>query len=450
MTDEKKPGATESRVPSGRLNRFFQLSATASRMAVGGASEAVRRAVRKAEEELPHALLTGQNARLLAERLARLRGAAMKVGQMLSMEGDNLLPREFAEALEVLRSSAHRMPEAQVEEVLRREFGSDWRDNFRDFSLTPLAAASIGQVHAATSLAGERIVLKIQYPGVAESIESDVDNLRSLLALTRLVPSQVNLDVFVEEVKAELRREVDYERELEQLVAYRKAVEGLGDVVLPRAYPELSTSRILALERIDGVPLLTWAKTASSPERDRVGSQLFDLLLREFFEFGLMQTDPNPANYFHNGQHLVLLDFGATREVPPTTSNLYARAFRGLMTRDKVLLRSVLSDLNVPVATLPEATEMLLEIALEIAETLESDVYDFATTDLSQRIKARAQAGAKFQKELPPPPPEYLFFQRKLGGTFLLLRQLQARVACRTLLEERLAALSCPTVSFPS
>lgn len=435
MPSDPKNGGTESRVPSRRLNRFLQLGTTAGRMALGGATEAVRRAVQKAEQELPHALLTAQNARLLAERLSRLRGAAMKVGQMLSMEGDNLLPKEFAEALEVLRSSAHRMPEAQVEEVLVREFGERWREDFGDFSLSPLAAASIGQVHAATTITGERIVLKLQYPGVAESIESDVDNLRSLLALTRLVPSSVDLDAFVEEVKEELRREVDYGRELEQLRAYRAVLGEREDVRLPRPFPELSTDRVLALERVDGEPLLTWSKSASQERRDRVGALLFELLLREFFEYGLMQTDPNPANYFHDGERLVLLDFGATREVSPQTRDLYLRSFVSLLRRDRDLLRTVLRDLNVPVLEMPEATELLLDLSLEVAEALDGGVYDFGTTDLSQRIQAKARVVSRQQKDVPPPPPEYLFFQRKLGGTFLLLRQLRARVDCRAILE---------------
>ena len=166
-----------SRVPSGRLNRLLQLGTTGARMAAGGLVEKGRRLKERAEQELPHALLTADNAKLLAERLARLRGAAMKVGQMLSMEGDSMLPKEFAKALEVLRSSAHTMPEGQVRQVLTAAYGPDWQDLFAEFELTPMASASIGQVHRAVARDGREVAVKLQYPGVAESIDSDVDNV---------------------------------------------------------------------------------------------------------------------------------------------------------------------------------------------------------------------------------------------------------------------------------
>ncbi|HSC88347.1 MAG TPA: AarF/ABC1/UbiB kinase family protein [Polyangiaceae bacterium] len=435
MSDDGRPS---SRVPSGRFSRLLQLGGTASRMAAEGAAERVRRLASKAEEELPHVLLTAKNAKLLAERLSRLRGAAMKVGQMLSMEGDNLLPPEFAKALEILRSSAHRMPRSQVEEVLRREYGKDYASRFGSLSLEPMASASIGQVHAATTLTGESIVLKIQYPGVAESIDSDVDNLRSLLAMTRLAPQGLSLDELTEEIKAELRREVDYGRELEQLVAYRRVAGELPGVRIPRPYPELSTSRILALERVPGVPLLDWSKTAPQAERNRVGRQLFELLLGEFFEFGLMQTDPNPANFFYDSERaeLVLLDFGATRAVPPETSDLYRRAFRGIEARDSEVLRTVLDDLGFRTHERPGLTNALLETAFELSHTLEPGPYDFRTSRLSVRMNERARALREFKAEMIPPPPAYMFFQRKLGGTFLLCRNLGSVFDGREVLEE--------------
>src|SRR5690554_1238720 len=181
-----------SRVPSGRLNRLLQLGTTSARMAAGGLVEKGRRLKERAEQELPHALLTADNAKLLAERLARLRGAAMKVGQMLSLEGDSMLPKEFAKALEVLRSSAHTMPEAQVRGVLASQYGPQWHDLFSTFEMTPMASASIGQVHRAVARDGRQLAVKLQYPGVAESIDSDVDNLRALLRVARLVPSEVD------------------------------------------------------------------------------------------------------------------------------------------------------------------------------------------------------------------------------------------------------------------
>lgn len=427
-----------SRVPSGRLNRFLQLSSTATRMAAGGLAEKTKRLRERAEQELPHVLLTVENARLLAERLARLRGAAMKVGQMLSMEGDSMLPKEFAKALEVLRSSAHTMPEDQVRQVLVDQYGADWADLFQDFRLTPMASASIGQVHRAVAKDGREVVIKLQYPGVAESIDSDVDNLRSLLRLARLVPGDLDLDALSDEVKAELRKEVDYARELASLCAYRERLGAQPGFRLPAPHPDLSRARALALDLAPGTPLLDWAADAPQDLRDALGRRLLELLTRELFTMGLMQTDPNPANYLYHASadELVLLDFGATREVPADVAALYRAAFRGIARRDTAALRQVLEQLGIGGGDdTKEASDLLVAIALEASEVLGANGYDFAASDLPDRLQALGRELSRYRTQLRPPPPAYLFFQRKLGGTFLLCRQLRARVDCRAVLE---------------
>lgn len=431
----------ELAVPSGRLSRFLQLGRAASSMMASGALETVRRLPRGAADGRPHVLLTRESAKALAERLSRLRGAAMKVGQMLSLEGDNLLPKEFAEALEVLRSSAHRMPDQQVREMLRAEYGEDYLFRFRHLDFSPMAAASIGQIHRATTHQGEHIVLKIQYPGVRESIDSDVDNLRSLVGLARLVPKGVDIEIFVSALKAELRREVDYLRELEQLRAYRELVLSDARIRVPQPYAEHTTGRILAIEEMRAIPLLTWSQEEPQAERDRMGALLFELLLSELFRFGLSQTDPNPANYQVEPEtgRLVLLDFGATRSVDPGVRHLYREAFLGLMDRDRGRLREVVVALGVHNADLPEATELIIDLAMEAAEAFDTDLYDFGATDIQKRFNVRAPEMRRFQGRLGAPPPEYVFFQRKLTGTFLLCRNLAASVPCRALVERALS-----------
>ena len=441
MTDDSEKDAPRkaSRVPSSRLARFLQIGATATRMAAGGALEKAKRLKERAEEELPHALLTKKNAELLAARLARLRGAAMKVGQMLSLEGDNMLPPEFAKALEILRSSAHQMPREQVRSVLEEAFGRDFHDRFGSLSLQPMAAASIGQVHAATTKTGQQIVLKIQYPGVAESIDSDVDNLRSLLQLARLLPGELDVEALTREVKAELHREVDYAHELSQLCLYREMLGERDGYFVPAAYPELSTSRVLALDHAPGIELLKATALADQETRDRLGRQLFDLLLIELFEMRLMQTDPNPANYLYHEEtkRLVLLDFGAARAVPPHVSDIYRKAFIGLAAKDRVLLSEVLDELGFVSAQGSPVRDLIIDMSLESAEAFDGGAYDFGATDLGERLKVHGRALSRHQKDLKSPPPEFIFFQRKLGGTFLLCRQLGARIDCLGLLESR-------------
>lgn len=427
-----------TRVPSGRVSRLLHMGATATRLAAGGLAEKAKRLSLSSEATrgLPHALFTKGNAEVLAARLARLRGAAMKVGQMLSLEGDNLLPLEFTRALEVLRSSAHQMPEAQVRSVLSSELGVDFERHFESLDLQPIASASIGQVHRAVALDGRQLVLKIQYPGVSESVESDVDNLRALLSLARLLPGELDVDALTEEIKRELAREVDYEREGQKLNQYRELLLHDKDYWVPRALLERSSKRILVMEWAPGVELLKWARTASQVDRDRIGTSLVRLLFKEFFELGLSQTDPNPANYLvhEEGGQLVLIDLGAARSVPKEVSTLYRKGLGGMLHRDRVALRAVVAELGLDVTGDSPATDLVVSVALDAAAIFQPGAYDFATSDLADRLRERSAALRQVQKNLRAPAPHFIFFQRKMAGTFLLCRNLGARVDCHALL----------------
>ena len=427
-----------SPVPSGRLSRFLELGAAASQMALGGAAEKMRRLAQKAEAGLPSVLLTADNARILATRLSRLRGAAMKVGQMLSLEGDSVLPKEFAQALEILRSSAHRMPEAQLRSVLEVELGKDWQTRFETFDFSPLASASIGQVHAARTKDGRDVILKIQYPGVAGSIDSDVDNLRSLLALSRLLPGDLDLDALAGEVKKELRREVDYEQELASLLCYRDLLGTQPGVWIPDGLPEHSTARVLCLERASGQELLGWATTAGQAERNRVAEVLVRVVLSEMFGVGYCQTDPNPANYLFDAERgrVVLLDFGAARPVPADITQLYRSATRALIQRDRVALGEVYRTMGTILGDDTPAAQLLVSMGFEVAEIFDDAPYDFAASTLAPRMRDRGMALIPHRKDLRPPAPEFVFFQRKITGTYLLLRQLKAVLNLRPILAE--------------
>jgi predicted unusual protein kinase regulating ubiquinone biosynthesis (AarF/ABC1/UbiB family) len=190
------------------------------------------------------------------------------------------------------------------------------------------------------------------------------------------------------------------------------------------------------MERVDGQELLVWAKSAPQEERDRVAELLLDLLMSELFQMGQMQTDPNPANYLYDSEkgRLVLLDFGAARHVPLSVQDIYRRAFVALARRDREATLRVLGDLGLKPREGSPAIELLVEISLEASDAFQPGVFDFKATDLSERLHARGKELARHQRDLKSPPPEFIFFQRKLGGTFLLCRQLEARVDCHALL----------------
>jgi predicted unusual protein kinase regulating ubiquinone biosynthesis (AarF/ABC1/UbiB family) len=173
-------------------------------MALGAAAEAARRRG-GAEVSRGHVLLTAANARRLARSLSSMRGAAMKLGQLLSLESEDFLPPEAASALANLRDAADAMPSSQLHGVLREAWGSGWENKFRSFDFEPIAAASIGQVHTAMTMEGRELALKIQYPGVTRSIDSDVDNLATALRMARILPGEIDFGPLIEEAKRQLR-----------------------------------------------------------------------------------------------------------------------------------------------------------------------------------------------------------------------------------------------------
>ena len=315
---EKKP-RRKTRVPSGRLERLARIGWTAGEFAIGGLAEGARRAVGSGPLDAASVFLSGARAQKLARRLSQMRGAAMKLGQLLSLEGDDLLPPEFAEALAVLRSAADVMPPTQVRRVLGRAYGKGWEARFREFDFEPIASASIGQVHEAVTSDGRRLALKVQYPGVARSIDSDIDNLASLLRMLRILPLEFDLSEIIAEAKQQLKQEADYRLEAGYLRRYAELIADDPSVSVPGVHDDFTTTRVLAMNRASGLPI----EDLRGPEhpqslRDDVGHRLQDILFRELFEFRFMQTDPNFANYlFDPGTgHIVLLDFGSVREFP--------------------------------------------------------------------------------------------------------------------------------------
>ncbi len=308
----RKP--TSAPVPQSRLGRFARIGVAAGELAVGAAAEGLRRFARGESADLGSALFSASNARRLATRLARLRGAAMKIGQLVSLQGEDILPPEFAQALAVLRAQATPMPTRQLRGVLGREYGKGWERRFSTFDYEPVAAASIGQVHRATTPDGRDLALKIQYPGVARSIASDIDNVAVLLRLFNLLPLDLDVGGIAAEAKRQLAQEADYVNEARFLERYARLVADEPALLVPRVHWDLTTPRVMAMDFVEGEPLDV-LEAAPQARRDAVGALLERLLFRELFEFRVMQTDPNFANYLYqpaNGR-VALLDFGATQ-----------------------------------------------------------------------------------------------------------------------------------------
>ncbi len=429
-----------SRVPSSRLARLTRLGLTAGEVALGGAAEGLRRLGRDPIAEAPNVFLTPGNARRLAEGLTQMRGAALKMGQMLSMESDDLLPPEFARALAPVRDAANGMPLSQIRRVMGREYGKGWEDRFLDFDYMPMAAASIGEVHRARTLDGRDLALKIQYPGVAKSINSDVDNVAALLRIVQLMPADLDFTDLIAEAKRQLHQEADYALEAEYLKRYRALVRDEPRFVVPRVHEDLTTKRILAMDYVEGIPLESLGEPGVSQEtRDSVGALLEHLVFRELFEFRTMQSDPNFANYLYQPEHdrIVLLDFGSTVTFERDMTEGYARIARALIEEDQDAVEHYAERLGyIDPGNAPEYMERALEFIHLICEPLRTDgPYDFAGEDLLSRARELGMDMAlDTMREATLPPAETMFLHRKLVGSYMLCARIGARVDVRELI----------------
>jgi predicted unusual protein kinase regulating ubiquinone biosynthesis (AarF/ABC1/UbiB family) len=410
----------------------------AGTVAAGALGEAARRWWSGESASYADVVLNVANAERIADTLSRMRGAAMKLGQLLSLEGGTVLPQAFTDALTSLQASGDRMSPAQLHGVLGREYGHGWRDRFSEFEEEPFATASIGQVHGARARDGREVALKIQFPGVAKSIASDVDNLAVLLRTTGIVPRDYDLSPLIETVKVQLRHETDYKTEAESLARYGKLVADEPTFVVPRPYDDLTTHRILAMEFIAGEPINDLWKTETPRRvRDRVGRDIQRLVFREIFEFRFMQSDPNFANYLQRdeGRELVLLDFGSTVEISVELSERYRRLLQAATADDHAKIAELVVEYGwLSAEDRWDWVEGLADLVLLGCEPLRvRGAYDFGASDLAERVQ-HASMKLAFERGLKrPPPPELVFIQRKLAGTFHLCTKLDAHVSAREL-----------------
>lgn len=244
--------------------------------------------------------LNERNADRLADSFRKMRGAALKIGQLLSTSEESVLPPVLRDAMERARSEADIMPIKQVVQIFNRAYGPEWQKNFKEINLYPFAAASIGQVHEAVLVDGTRVALKIQYTGIANSIDSDLDNFKMLVDVLGVFPRGLYIDELIRVSRDELHNECDYQREANyQRLYHGKCLVAPTKYYAPLVIDHLSNKEILCTQFVDGIEIDTLVNE-SQEVRNRVGSLMLELCFRELFEWQVMQTDPNPANYLYD------------------------------------------------------------------------------------------------------------------------------------------------------
>lgn len=432
----KKPESNEADIPKGRVSRFAKLSGMASKIAGNVVATGVSELAKGNRPKIKDLLLTPKNIKRVADQLAQMRGAAMKVGQLISMDASDVLPEELTELLSRLRSDAKSMPSDQLARLLDNQWGEHWQKRFIQFPMEPIAAASIGQVHKAITQDLKRLAIKIQYPGIKQSINSDVDNVAGLIKLSGLLPKDIDIKPLLKEAKAQLHDEADYVLEGQRLQEYAKVIEGDKAFTMPELDEEFSSDSILAMTFVDGAPIESFYTTEQNT-RNYIVEQLLRLFFKELFEYRLVQTDPNFANYQFDqeNQKIVLLDFGATRDYDSSMSANYLALMKNAFNQDRQGVANAAMALDLVKKSLPEPVmETIFDMCYEACEPLYTEgEYDFASTELLQRLREKSMQLGFDKSYAHTPPVNTIFLHRKLMGLFMLAIKLRAKVNVRNL-----------------
>lgn len=384
-------------------------------------------------------LLTPANFEQLTNELARMRGAAMKMGQLISLDAGDVLPSELSEIMQRLQSDADYMPVAQLHTVLAQAWGNDWKSQFLRFDTRPMAAASIGQVHRGLTVDGRDLAVKIQYPGIVNSIDSDVDSLVTMLRLTGLGPTKMQLAELSVQAKKQLREEANYFREAEHMHRYASVLGERDGFDLPVVQQALSTENVLAMSYVPGGPIDD-AVSLDQSQRNSIVERLLRLSLDELFEFNLVQSDPNFANFRYDPttDKIGLIDFGATRPVDGDLVEACRKLLRAALDLDRAGIRDATLAVGLVSAdtNARHVTKIVRLIGAISVALLEQQHFDFAT---DQTVKQLQESGMSLVTDPDfkhVPPFDILHLQRKFAGMYLLARRLGANLPIRQLVEE--------------
>lgn len=438
------PVAKQRKVPSSRLGRMVSFGSLAAGLGVGTIAEVTRRTLGFGDSSLSvgttldSAFINPANAERIVNTLCKVRGAALKIGQILSIQDSNVISPELQKAFERVRQSADFMPQWQVEKVLVTELGPDWKSKLSSLDLKPFAAASIGQVHAGLLKDGTEVAMKIQYPGVAKGIESDIDNLIGVMKIWNVFPEGMFLDNLVEVAKKELGWEVDYKREAECTRKFKELVEPYPYYFVPTVIDELSTGQILTTELIEGVPV-DQCVDLDYESRKHICKLVMELCLRELFQFRYMQTDPNWSNFFYNKdtKQLILLDFGATRAYSKEFMDQYIQVIKAGADGDKDKVLTISRKMGFLTGYESKIMEEAhVNTVMILSEVFSEKIgeFDFGGQDTTKRITELVPT--ILNHRLCPPPEEIYSLHRKLSGVFLLCSKLKVKMACYPMLKD--------------
>lgn len=390
--------------------------------------------------DLKSALISKKNVTATVDTLKNLRGAAMKFGQLLSLDETVILSPDLAAIFAQLQSSGYSMTPSQLKKVLNHNWGDDWLKHFKYFDVRPFAAASIGQVHKATLKSGEVVAIKVQFPGVKQSIDSDLATLKFIMKTSGMLPENFPLEHYLSQCGDLLKRETNYELEAENINLFSGFLNGSKVMHVPKVYNKLSTDQTLTMSFLEGRELSNIMEFDQSA-RDEISLNLIELLFNEIFNFKMVQTDPNLANFLltRGGKSICILDFGACCRVSEDTYRLYKELLSVALSLDLNCIKSFLQEKNfIPQETSMAGTKFLENIiSVTINELSKDETFDFQKSKVFQLI---VQENLNLYFDLMPSSvlgSDFIFIQRKIFGLILFFRSIGTKLPLLKILKHQ-------------
>jgi predicted unusual protein kinase regulating ubiquinone biosynthesis (AarF/ABC1/UbiB family) len=412
---EELGGEKGKKVQTGRLGRALKLGKLATRVGGSVIAQGIRGRSNSTQAKVE---MLQRNAHRVVEAMGELKGAAMKVGQMLSVDPD-LLPAEVADHLARLQRNAPPMDFATVREQIEGEFDKPLEDLFRFFDPEPLGAASIGQVHRATRFDGREVAVKIQYPGVVASLDADLRNLKSMLTLGRVIVDKERLDAWIEEARHAVMMEADYRSEAENLAFFHEQLADRPGVRCPEPHLDLTTRHVLTMEFIEGDKLDEAVLAIEDPvERARVVENFISVFVWMFHELMQLHADPHPGNFMLDREgNVVLLDFGAVRAFEPLYADGVLRLLVSYWDGDIVQMRRVFREMGFGTEddTSVPSVEKLRAYHDIVLEPIATDrAFNFTGWAMHERVRRYLKNNLEFLKFVPP--AELMMYFRVVAG----------------------------------
>ena len=398
-----------------------------------------------------------EQAHYLVSEIGKLKGSIVKIGQMMALYGEHFLPEEITQALNTLNNQTVALAWPAIKAHLQEQLGSRMDDLTIDHE--PIGTASLAQVHRAIRKSdGLELVLKIQYPGVAEAIDSDINLFKNMLKLTRMVPQTREFDQWFDEVREMMHREVDYGIEAATTRRFAARLKEDPRYIVPQIVNEFCAEKVLCMTFERGVPVNSPVMLSLPQERrNQLGEASLEIAVRELFEWGEMQTDPNFGNYLvrlGNGtdvrDKIVLLDFGAIRQFDENLLSVARNLIQAGYDHDKAAMVKAMTGYEffdgMPESIKPGMADVFL-IATEAFSCPENnpdmptgimddqDRYDWKKSQLHSRVMQQA-AQSMASRYFSVPPKEFMFISRKFIGAYTFMTIIDAKTNVRKMIRQ--------------